>query len=204
MTTLYTYSLTTGEHTGEREAQMRPNGEPILDAIGATPTAPPADVPSGHAARWTGTAWEVVEDHRQHMDKRGTKQGGTAYWLPSEGDDWRSPERYTEDMGPLPEGAVTERPARPAAELLAEAVAAKRREILAGYDAAMTATLTMPNADPGAAEVALAALDFAADDAEGLADVRVILADRRDELLAALDAAATAQAAQAIAVTYPV
>ena len=31
------------------------------------------------------------------------------------------------------------------------------REIITGYDVAMPATLTMPNADPGAAEVALVA-----------------------------------------------
>ena len=48
------------------------------------------------------------------MDSKGTKQGGTPYWQPADGDDWQSPPRYTEELGPLPEGAVTERPEKPA------------------------------------------------------------------------------------------
>ena len=62
-------------------------------------TPPPDAIPTGYAARWTGTKWDLVEDHRQHLDSKGTKQGGTLYWLPSEGDDWQSQPRYTEDLG---------------------------------------------------------------------------------------------------------
>lgn len=97
---LYMYDLKTGEYTGSRDATLRPNGEPILEATGATPVALPADIPAGHVARWTGEAWETVEDHRQHMDERGRKEGGTPYWLP--GDTWRSEPRYMEELGPLP------------------------------------------------------------------------------------------------------
>ena len=66
-------------------------------------------------ANSTRTGWDYIEDHRQHMDSKGTKQGGTPYWQPAEGDDWQSPPRYTEELGPLPDGAVTERPAKPPA-----------------------------------------------------------------------------------------
>ena len=97
---LHMYDLKTGEYTGSRDATRRPNGEYMLEATGATPVALPADIPAGHIARWTGDAWEAVEDHRQHMDERGRKEGGTPYWLP--GDTWRSEPRYTEELGPLP------------------------------------------------------------------------------------------------------
>lgn len=93
---LHMYDLKTGEYTGSRDATRRPNGEYMLEATGATPVALPADIPAGHIARWTGDAWEAVEDHRQHMDERGRKEGGTPYWLP--GDTWRSEPRYTEGL----------------------------------------------------------------------------------------------------------
>ena len=74
---LHMYDLKTGEYTGSRDATRRPNGEYMLEATGATPVALPADIPAGHIARWTGDAWEAVEDHRQHMDERGRKEGTT-------------------------------------------------------------------------------------------------------------------------------
>ena len=102
---LHMYDLKTGEYTGSRDATRRPNGEYMLEATGATPVALPASTsPPGHVARWTGDAWEAVEDHRQHMDERGRKEGGTQYWLP--GDTWRSEPRYTEELGPLPDGGA--------------------------------------------------------------------------------------------------
>ena len=174
---LHMYDLKTGEYTGSRDATQRPNGEYILEATGATPVALPADIPAGHVARWTGEAWETVEDHRQHMDERGRKEGGTPYWLP--GDTWRSEPRYIEDLGPLPEGALFEKPERPLDEYKAD----KRREIAAGYTAALTATLTMPAEAPSPVEVATGAALFAVDDAVGLVDVQMILIARRDELL---------------------
>ena len=75
------------------------------------------------------------------MDEKGTKQGGTPHWLPAEGDDWQSPPRYTEALGPLPDGAVTERPEKPAPtleEVKTDAVKkvdnATSAVILAGFD----------------------------------------------------------------------
>ena len=195
---LHMYDLKTGEYTGSRDATQRPNGEYILEATGATPVALPADIPAGHVARWTGEAWETVEDHRQHMDERGRKEGGTPYWLP--GDTWRSEPRYIEDLGPLPEGALFEKPERPLDEYKAD----KRREIIAGYTAALTATLTMPAESPSAADVATGAALFAADDAVGLADVQAILIARRDELLAGVETAQNREAVSTIVVSYPV
>ena len=195
---LHMYDLKTGEYTGSRDATLRPNGEYILEATGATPVALPADIPAGHVARWTGEAWETVEDHRQHMDERGRKEGGTPYWLP--GDTWRSEPRYIEDLGPLPEGALFEKPERPLDEYKAD----KRREIAAGYTSALTATLTMPAEAPSPVEVATGAALFAVDDAVGLVDVQMILIARRDELLEAVDAATNQEALENIVIDYPV
>ena len=195
---LHMYDLKTGEYTGSRDATQRPNGEYILEATGATPVALPASIPSGHVARWTGDAWETVEDHRQHMDERGRKEGGTPYWLP--GDTWRSEPRYTDELGPLPENALLERPERPLDEYKAD----KRREIAAGYTAALTATLTMPAESPSAAEVATGAALFATDDAVGLADVQAILTSRRNEFLTAVDAATNREYLEALTIDYPV
>ncbi len=82
--------------------------------------------------------------------------------------------------------------------------AAKLAEIAAGHDAALTATLTMPAASPGSAEIALAVQDFIAVDAEGLEYVRGLLAARRGELERAARAAQTREALEAVRVGYPV
>ena len=58
--------------------------------------------------------WLYIEDHRQQTDDKGVTNGGTAYWLPADGDNYASPARYMEAPGPLPAGAVTIRPDRPA------------------------------------------------------------------------------------------
>ncbi|WP_303950504.1 phage tail protein [Desulfovibrio piger] len=145
-----------------------------------------------------------MQDHRRHLDSTGTPQGGTPYWLPGEGDDWQSPPRYLNELGPLPEGAVTTRPKKSAARLLAEAREAKTAEIQSGYDAALAASLTMPAAMPTSQDVAVGAALFAVDDAEGLAFVQARHAARRDELLAAVDAADSVEAVQAVDVSYDV
>ena len=87
---------------------------------------------------------------------------------------------------------------------LDELRAAKLAEIAAGHDAALTATLTMPSASPGSAEIALAVQDFIAVDAEGLEYVRGLLAARRGELERAARAAQTWEALEAVRVGYPV
>ena len=198
-TTMYTFDLRTGALTGSRPAQVV-GGKELTICAGATPVAPPTDIPTGHAACWTGSAWEVVEDHRQHMDSKGTKIGGTPYWQPAEGDDWQSPPRYTEELGPLPEGAVTERPKKPLSVLKAE----KEREITAACDAAIVASLTMPTASPSATEVAVAAASLASVDPDGPDTLLALHTARRDELLAAVAAADSTAALADVAVSYAV
>lgn len=83
---------------------------------------------------------------------------------------------------------------------LDEVKLAKIEEITVGYDTAMTATLTMPAAKPTPTQIALATLDFQSEDAEGLAYVRALLAARRDDLVAKVDAATECEAVAAIAV----
>lgn len=91
-----------------------------------------------------------------------------------------------------------------AARALPDAKAAKRTEIQSGYDAALAASLTMPATAPTAQDVAVGAALFAVEDAEGLAYVQALHAARRDELLAAVDAAETVEAVQAVVVDYDV
>ena len=136
----YFYDGKTREYKNYAPAQLDPATGNPLPALLATHITPP-ETSEKQAAVWNGEAWEIVEDHRQHVNEQGVKEGGTPYWLPSEGDDYRSPERYTEDLGPLPEGAVTIRPEKPAPSLdeaKAAAVARIDKEtseaILAGFD----------------------------------------------------------------------
>lgn len=84
--------------------------------------------------------------------------------------------------------------------------AAKRVEINAGFDAALTASLTMPsrNTPPSIVELAIAIADFKADDPAELTDLQAIHEARRASLLAAVDAATTVAEVQAITVSYAV
>ena len=143
MKMMYTFRPDSGELTGSRPAQAV-NGKEITRSAYATPTPPP-DIPEGHAARWTGASWEVVEDHRQKLDSTGAPQGGTPYWLPGEGDDWQSPPRYLNELGPLPEGAVTTRPEKPA-PTLEEARASALAELADAFAAAEAPGKTMSSA----------------------------------------------------------
>lgn len=134
------YDGKTREYKNSSPAQLDPVTGAPLPALLATHTAPP-ETGEKQAAVWNGTAWDIVEDHRQHANEQGVKEGGTPYWLPEEGDDYLSPERYMEDLGPLPAGAVTARPEKPTPtleEAKAAAVARIDREtseaILAGFE----------------------------------------------------------------------
>lgn len=62
---------------------------------------------------WDGNAWELKEDHRKYLNDKGNYDGGTPYWLPSEGDNYNSEPRYMTELGPLPEGAVLTKPEKP-------------------------------------------------------------------------------------------
>ena len=196
---MYTFDPHTRVHTGSRPAQVV-GGKALTQSSYATTMPPPASIPEGHVARWTGTAWETVEDHRQHMDSKGTKTGGTPYWLPAKGDDWQSPPRYTEALGPLPSGAVTVRPEKPLAVIKEE----KKLDIRSACDVAIVASLTMPTASPSATEVSVAAASLAAVDPDGPDTLLVLHTTRRDELLAAVDAADSVEAVRAVDVSYDV
>ena len=89
---------------------------------------------------------------------------------------------------------------------LSEAQAVKRTSINAGFDAAMTASLTMPSSSTPALafEVAYAIYDWRTEDPDGYAALLAIHTARRNALLAAVEAAETAEAVQAIAVSYAV
>lgn len=166
---------------------------------------PPLPWPGKWPQYVAGTGWVMVDDHRERkppLFDAALEQDATDYWLP--GDTNASPARQMKNIGPLPEGAVTKRPAKTDAELLEEAKATKTAEIAAGYDAAVAASLTMPTANPTEQDITIGAAAFAAEDAEGLAYIMQAHAARRAELLAAVEAAETAGDVLAILVSYAV
>ena len=111
--TAYKFDKKTKALIGYLEAQEDPmaEGQYLLPA-NSTFTAPP-EYGDKQIPVWNGTEWEIKEDHRRHMDDSGHWTGGTPYWLPSEGDDYTSEERYMTEIGALPEGAVTVKPEKP-------------------------------------------------------------------------------------------
>lgn len=119
---IYKYDPTTKELTGSKPAQKRPNGQPIVDVLNATMVEPPT-LEDKQQAVWNGESWEVLDDHRKQP---GVTDSGTPYWLP--GDAWNTPARYMTELGPLPEGAFLEAPAKTDEELAAEDLAQAKAE----------------------------------------------------------------------------
>ena len=148
----------------------------------ATYTAP--TLKKGFIPCWNGKKWEQVEDHK---GESGYVNG--------------QPHTINE-YGPLPEG-WSDTPPLPS---LDEAKAAKQAEISSAFNSAMSASLTMPSVGtpPSSFEVASALYDWHTGDPEGYASLLAIHTARRDALLAAVGAATTAEAVQAIAVSYAV
>ena len=107
------------------EDPLTPGSFPL--PANATYSVPPELEPP-YVAVWNGSAWVQTEDHRKHLDETGTPAGGTPYWMPSEGDNYQSEPRYMKELGPLPEGAVTERPAKAEAEMQKEQLEETIRE----------------------------------------------------------------------------
>ena len=143
--------------------------------------------------------WVLVEDHRKRGEPHFAAvdvQPGSEHWLP--GDTYETPARYMLTPGPLPADALTKPPEQPLAEVKAAKVAA----IIAGHEAALAGAVAL--SDPTPSTVAVEAGLLAASDPEGLEYVRNALATRRNELLAAVDAATTAADVQAIIVSYAV
>lgn len=109
--TAYKFSSITGEYVGTVDCQENPlsPGE-YLQPANTTNIAPP-EAAAPYIPVWDGSSWSLVEDHRQILDERGRKVGGTPYWLPE--DSYTNEPRYMTELGPLPEGAVTVRPEKP-------------------------------------------------------------------------------------------
>lgn len=116
----YSYTTDTKEYVESGTAQPDPleskkqGHEVWLLPANATFTAP-LEPKDGFAIVWNGTAWEYAEDRR-----------GTKYWLPN--DTWQSPAREMKELGPLPDGAVLERPAKTPEELAREELAKAKAE----------------------------------------------------------------------------
>ena len=152
----------------------------------------PFDAPTNlHALQWRGGT-----GHTEWTD--GPNQPLTA-------------EDYDEQVAPFvklwqAEKARLEKKAaeEAAARALPDAKSAKQSEIQNGYDAALAASLTMPAASPTAQDVSIGAALLAVEDAEGLAYVQALHSARRDDLLAAVEAAETVEAVQAVVVDYDV
>lgn len=90
------------------ESPLEPNAFPL--PANSTFTIPPVSE-NPYVPVWTGSEWELIEDHRRHLDDNGNLTGGTPYWLPS--DDYRSEARYMKELGPLPLGALLSKPTKP-------------------------------------------------------------------------------------------
>lgn len=164
---------------------------------------PPGPWPRKWPQYITGEGWVLVEDHRARTAPRFAAediQEPTDYWLPAEGDDWQSQPRHMKDIGPLPEGAVTDRPEKPVSAARAE----KLREIDAGYESALVAALTMPDAAPTPMTVSVETAALLAVDPDAVDSIRAVLDTRRADLRAAVEAAATVEEVEAVVVNYPV
>lgn len=148
----------------------------------ATRTAP--TLKKGFIPCWDGKKWGQVEDHK---GESGYVNG----------------QPYTiNEYGPLPDG-WSDTPSPPS---LAESKAAKQAEISSAFNAAMSASLTMPSVGtpPSSFEVASALYDWRTDAPDAYADLLAIHVARRDALLAAVVGADSVEAVQAIVVSYAV
>lgn len=108
---LYIYDLATGEYLYQREAQLL-NGEPLTECACGTLTPIPTEIPKGKAVCWNGSAWNLVEDHRQKTDDNGQLVGGTPFW-PADAT-WMTPPSYMTTLGPIPANALLVQPEKPA------------------------------------------------------------------------------------------
>lgn len=124
MAKAYRYRMPHNDYAGEVETHG-------FTAANAT-TVKPGIIP-GFWPRWTGEAWEQIEDHRKRTEggavPSGAEQEATEYWLP--GDTWQTSARVMVEIGPLPEGALLKKPEPTEAELAAQRIAAIDAELQA-------------------------------------------------------------------------
>ena len=188
-----------GYYAGEQEAYRR------LPGNGTFSPPPPRPWPK-QWPKWVDNGWVMEEDHRERsaqLHGADLAQEATDYWLP--GDTWESQPRKMSKPGPLPQGALLEKPDRPESEKLEEAKGRKIDEITKGYEAAMAASLTMPAMEnPSATDVAVGAALFAAEDAEGLDWISQAHAATHDSLMGLVIGAETVEEVEEIKVSYAV
>lgn len=141
----YKYNADTKEYLYSEEAFLDPleteaQGKPVYLLPADSTFIEPLTAKEGYAVVWSGTAWAYKEDHRQTRDKGGVpiEGTGTPYWMP--GDDWQTPARYMKELGKLPEGAMLEKPEKPA-EVVAEEELAQAKAERAAAVAAITVTV---------------------------------------------------------------
>ena len=130
---VYRFDPVTKEYLGKEEAFRDPlesqkQGKNVWLLPADSTFTEPDMTPHGMALVWQGTHWQQVEDHRQKRDGGGVviDGSGTPYWL--KGDTWESPARYMTELGPLPEGALLERPEKPAEVVAEEAMQTAKAE----------------------------------------------------------------------------
>lgn len=220
---LYHRDPETGEYTEARDAQLDRRGRPITDVLFAVPDAPGSAkegfaqvwIPEGAdgkypaealtlSAQGTRGSWYYIEDHRQHTDEQGVKQGGTEYWLPSAGDTWLSSPRFMEELGPLPDGFVTVRPEKPAKVKLSEARSESERRFAAVFTeiderkVRPLSAVLLAVSEQGTAALSTGAEDSPLDpDVDILWQLEQVAAENR-ELLAQARAASTPDGIRAI------
>lgn len=207
------------EYTNSREAQLRPNGQPMLVSGTATPVPPSSEKKDGFTQVWraqdwtewpydeimqsleiaaqgdTG-AWYWIADHRQKKDEqdRVVEGTGTQYWLPE--DTWQSPPRYTNALGPLPENSLPDKPDKP----LAVAQEEKRREINSLHERAYAGSVSL--SDPSPTAVSVEAALYAQFDPDSLEWLRNNLEARRAELLELVNSKESVSEVEQISVSY--
>ena len=138
----YRFDTDTKEYLYAEEAFLDPleskaQGKPVYLLPADSTFTEPLTEKKGYAVCWNGKAWEYIEDLRQKRDKGGVivEGTGTPFWMP--GDDWQTPARYMTELGKLPEGAMLEKPEKPA-EVVAEEELAAAKDKRAAAVAAIT------------------------------------------------------------------
>lgn len=108
----YQFQPRTGEYIRCVDAQKNPKGEDLYFLPQYCTFVEPPSFGEKEKPVWNGESWLIKEDHRRKLNAKGQYEGGTPFWIPKEGDNYKSDPRYMTTLGPLPEGAVTERPER--------------------------------------------------------------------------------------------
>lgn len=116
----YKYNADTKEYLYAEDAFIDPleteqQGKEVYLLPADSTFTEPLEAKKGYAVCWIGEAWEYKEDHR-----------GASYWMPE--DSWDTQPHEMKELGPLPEGAMPEAPAKPQEVIDAEALAKAKAE----------------------------------------------------------------------------